>query len=105
MKSQFVLSIIAALLVGVAPAAFAQTGPAGDQGFPRQQVMPSIPSKDWKTGQLVPAYYRDRIYVIDRPQDHSLSAAGRGQKWLGINGDYVLANQNWKISKIVPGVK
>jgi len=109
MKSQLVLSVIAALLVGVASSAMAQDAASGadqSQGTGRQQVMPTMPHRDWHEGQQVPSKYRHYNYQMKDWKSHNLDAPKRGQQWLGVNGDYVLVTRsNWKISKIVPGTE
>ncbi|CAB3769133.1 RcnB family protein [Paraburkholderia humisilvae] len=108
MKSKLVLSAIAALLVGVTSSAFAQDASAPDQsqGTGRQQVMPTMPHRDWKEGQQVPSKYRHYNFVMKDWKSHNLDAPARGQQWLGVNGDYVLVRtSNWKIAKIVPGAE
>ncbi|CAB3767199.1 hypothetical protein LMG29542_05547 [Paraburkholderia humisilvae] len=102
MKSQRILSVIAALLVGVTSAALAQGNDEQSQGMGRQQVMPTIPHRDWHKGQQVPREYRDHNFMLDNWKDHKLTAPPRGQQWLGVNGDYVLVNRNnWKVVKVV----
>lgn len=109
MKSQLVLSVIAALLLGVASSAMAQDAASGadqSQGTGRQQVMPTMPHRDWHEGQQVPSKYRHYNFVMNDWKSHNLDAPKRGQQWLGVNGDYVLVSRsNWKIAKIVPGAE
>lgn len=106
MKNQLVLSAIAALLVSVAVPVMAQNAPAPNesQGTGQQQVMPTMPHQDWHEGKRVPTKYRHYNFVMKDWKSHGLDAPGRGQKWLGVNGDYVLVTtKDWKIAKIVPG--
>jgi Ni/Co efflux regulator RcnB len=43
---------------------------------------------------------------MDDWRSHGLKAPPRGQKWLGVNGDYVLVStNNWTISNIVAGTE
>jgi len=110
MKSQLVLSAIAALLVGISSPVLAQGNSGGDQsqGTGRQQVMPTMPHNDWHEGQQVPAKYRHYNYVMngDSWKAHNLDAPKRGQQWLAVNGDYVLTTRsNGRIVKIVPGTQ
>lgn len=71
-------------------------------GTGRQQVMPTIPHRDWHKGQRVPAEYRGYNFVINDWRMQGLNAPPRGHKWLGVNGDYVLVStSNWTISNIV----
>jgi Ni/Co efflux regulator RcnB len=77
----------------------AMVGPSG-----RQQMMPSIPHRDWHKGQRIPDEYRHYNFVMDDWRSHGLNAPSRGHKWLGVNGDYVLVStNNWTISNIVSG--
>jgi len=72
----------------------------------RQQVMPSIPHRDWHKGQRVPAEYRNHNFMLDDWRGHGLNAPTRGHQWLGINADYVLVSTgNWTISNIVSGTR
>jgi len=107
MKSQLVLSAVAALLVGISSSAMAQQGTSGgdqNQGTGRQQVMPSMPHNDWHEGQRVPSKYRHYNFIMNDWKSHNLDAPARGQQWLAVNGDYVLVTRsNWKIAKIVGG--
>jgi hypothetical protein len=108
MKSQFVLSVIAALLVGVSSSALAQDAASAPQsgGTGRQQVMPTMPHRDWHEGQQVPSKYRHYNFVMNDWKSHNLDAPKSGQQWLGVNGDYVLVTRsNWKIAKIVAGTE
>jgi Ni/Co efflux regulator RcnB len=108
MKSQFVHAAVAAFIIGVSSAALAQGAPSGDQsqGTGRQQVMPTIPHRDWHEGQQVPSKYRHYNFVKNDWKSHNLDAPARGQQWLGVNGDYVLITRsNGKIVKIVAGTE
>ncbi|MCC8397157.1 RcnB family protein [Paraburkholderia sp. MMS20-SJTR3] len=103
-----VLSFAGVSLTAMAagPTADAQGGQAQmeSQGKPRQQVMPSIPHRDWHKGQRVPSDYRHYNFIMNDWQSHDLKAPPRGHKWLGVNGDYVLVStSNWIISDIVSG--
>jgi Ni/Co efflux regulator RcnB len=72
----------------------------------RQQVMPSIPHRDWHKGQRVPAEYRHHNFVMTDWKGHGLKAPPRGHQWLGVNGDYVLVSTgNWTIANIVAGTQ
>ncbi|MFT0175042.1 RcnB family protein [Paraburkholderia mimosarum] len=113
MKSQLVLSVIAALVVAASSSAIAQdtqgtSGSDQSQGTGRQQVMPTMPHRDWHEGQQVPSKYRHYNFLMNGNdwKSYNLDAPKRGQQWLGVNGDYVLVNRsNWKIAKIVPGTE
>ena len=47
--------------------------------------------RGWHRGDRLPSDYRDHQYVVDNWHEHSLQAPPRGYRWVGINGDYVLA--------------
>jgi Ni/Co efflux regulator RcnB len=47
--------------------------------------------RGWHRGDRLPSDYRDRQYAIDNWHEHNLQAPPRGYRWMGINGDYVLA--------------
>jgi Ni/Co efflux regulator RcnB len=112
MNKQIVVQLVALSFSGVSLIAIA-AGPPPDQGgapmaspMGRQQVMPSIPHRDWHKGQRIPAEYRHYNFVMDDWRSHGLKAPPRGQKWLGVNGDYVLVStNNWTISNIVAGTE
>jgi Ni/Co efflux regulator RcnB len=86
-------------------------GPPPDEsgqmaGAGRQQVMPTIPHRDWHKGQRVPAEYRHYNFVLNDWRGQGLNAPPRGHQWLGVNGDYVLVTtSNWTISNIVSGTE
>jgi len=108
MKSQLVLSAVAALIVAVSTPALAQGASSADQsqGTGRQQVMPTMPHRAWHEGQPAPSKYRHYNFVMNDWKSHNLDAPARGQQWLGVNGDYVLVTKsNWKIAKIVAGTQ
>jgi Ni/Co efflux regulator RcnB len=107
---------IAALLValsfsGISAFAIAAGPPKDDgggemSGMGRQQVMPTIPHRDWHKGQRVPAEYRHYNFVMNDWRGHGLNAPPRGHQWLGVNGDYVLVStNNWTISNIISGTQ
>ncbi|MFT4066080.1 RcnB family protein [Paraburkholderia sp.] len=93
---------ISLLAIAAGPPPDAGGGPMAGPG--RQQEMPSIPHRDWHKGQRVPAEYRHYNFMMDDWRGHGLNAPPRGDKWLGVNGDYVLVStSNWTISNIVSG--
>jgi Ni/Co efflux regulator RcnB len=107
MNQRIIVKLVALSLFGVSLIAVA-AGPPNDSGGAmaqgRQQVMPSIPHRDWHKGQRVPAEYRNYNFVMNDWRSHGLNAPTRGHQWLGVNGDYVLvSNNNWTISNIVSG--
>lgn len=111
MNKRIIVQLVALSFSGVSLAAIAAGpppdaggAPMADQGMGRQQVMPSIPHRDWHKGQRVPAEYRHYNFMMDDWQGHGLKAPPRGHKWLGVNGDYVLVStSNWTIANIVAG--
>lgn len=106
MKNRTIVRLIAILLAGVSFSAIAADpqDQGQDQGTGRQQVMPSMPHRDWHKGQRVPAEYRHYNFIMNDWRSHGLDAPPRGHRWLAVNGDYVLvSNHNWTISNIVPG--
>ena len=106
MKKQIVASGIAALWVSLAMPAMAQRNPADTEGGGQgqQQARPTLPHNDWHNGQRIPSRYRHGNFVMNDWQSHNLDTPSRGQKWLGVNGDYVLVTtRDWKVVKVVPG--
>lgn len=105
MNKRIIAQLVVLSFTGVSLIAIA-AGPPPDANPPpgRQQVMPSIPHRDWHKGQRVPAEYRHYNFMMDDWRGHGLNAPPRGHKWLGVNGDYVLVStSNWTISNIVAG--
>jgi Ni/Co efflux regulator RcnB len=47
--------------------------------------------RDWHRGDRLPSDYRDRQYVVDDYRGYGLRQPPRGYRWVGVNGDYVLA--------------
>jgi Ni/Co efflux regulator RcnB len=47
--------------------------------------------RDWHRGDRLPNDYRDRQYVVDDYRGYGLRQPPRGYRWVGVNGDYVLA--------------
>lgn len=111
MNKRIVAQLVALSFVGAsafAIAAGSQQDESGGQmaGTGRQQMMPTIPHRDWHKGQRVPTEYRDHIFQLDDWRGHGLDAPPRGHRWLGVNGDYVLVTtNNWTISNIVAGTE
>ncbi|RZF29714.1 hypothetical protein EVC45_11000 [Paraburkholderia sp. UYCP14C] len=110
MNNRIVAQLVALSFAGVSAFAIAAGPPPKDEGggqmagTGRQQVMPTIPHRDWHKGQRVPAEYRNYNFMMDDWRGHGLNAPPRGHKWLGVNGDYVLVStNNWTISNIVAG--
>ncbi|SMG53897.1 RcnB family protein [Paraburkholderia susongensis] len=111
MNKRIVAQLVAFSFSGVSLIAIAAGPPPDAGGGPmagpgRQQVMPSIPHRDWHNGQRVPNEYRNHNFMLDDWRGHGLKAPPRGHRWLGINGDYVLVStNNWAISTIVSGTQ
>ena len=111
MNKRIIVQLVALAFFGMSVAAIAAGPPPDAQGGAmanpsggRQQVMPSIPHRDWHKGQRVPTEYRNYNFMMDDWRGHGLKAPPRGQKWLGVNGDYVLVStNNWTISNSVAG--
>ena len=104
-KRIIVVQLLALSFSGISTMSIAAGPPPDDgpmAGTGRQQVMPTIPHRDWHKGQRVPPEYRGYNFVMNDWQGHGLKAPPRGHKWLGVNGDYVLVStSNWTISNIV----
>lgn len=49
------------------------------------------PRSEWRRGGRVPTEYRGRNYVVNDWRSHRLQAPQRGQQWVSVGGDYVLA--------------
>jgi Ni/Co efflux regulator RcnB len=47
---------------------------------------------EWRRGGHLPREYRSRQYVVNDWRGHHLSAPPRGQQWVQVGGDYVLAS-------------
>ena len=47
--------------------------------------------RDWHRGDRLPSDYRDRQYVVEDYRGYGLRQPPRGYRWVGVNGDYVLA--------------
>ena len=48
------------------------------------------PSSDWQRGQPMPQRYNDRHYAVSDWQDRGLPEPPHGQRWMYVNGEYVL---------------
>jgi Ni/Co efflux regulator RcnB len=103
MKHRTIVQLVAIVLAGVSFSALAE-GPPPDAPPGRQQVMPTMPHKDWHRGDRMPAEYRHHNFQLDDWHSHGLHRPARGYHWMGVNGQYVLVNnRTWAISEIVPG--
>ena len=55
-----------------------------------QQVQPH---RDWRKGQVLNLSYRGNSYkVVDYRQHPGLKSPGKNQRWVHVNGDYILIN-------------
>lgn len=62
------------------------------------------PSRDWKAGQALPSRYYGKGYTIDHKRYKHLSKPGKNQRWIRVNGDYILINTiNHSILKVIAG--
>lgn len=62
------------------------------------------PSRDWRTGQLMPRQYHNSRYEVSHREVRRLPAIPRVQQWYKINGDYVLVNdRSGRIIRIING--
>jgi Ni/Co efflux regulator RcnB len=52
------------------------------------------PEHNFYRGERLPAEYRNQQYRVDDWRGHRLSAPPRGQHWVQVGGDYVLAANN-----------
>ncbi len=60
------------------------------------------PSRDWRAGQALPSRYYGQGYRIDHKRYKHLSKPGKNQRWIRVNGDYILINTiNHTILKII----
>jgi len=61
------------------------------------------PSRDWKPGQALPSRYYGQGYRFDYRKNKKLSKPEKNQRWIRVNGDYILINTvNHRILKVVP---
>lgn len=62
------------------------------------------PSRDWRTGQLLPRQYQSTRYEVSHREARRLPAVSRVQQWYKISGDYVLVNErSGRILRIING--
>ena len=51
------------------------------------------PHRDWRKGQVLNRSYRGNGYkVVDYRQHPGLKSPGKNQRWVHVNGDYILIN-------------
>ncbi|MCZ2495257.1 hypothetical protein GN316_00665 [Xylophilus sp. Kf1] len=63
----------------------------GRPGFDRHDGHGAGPDHRFYRGDRLPPQYRSRQYVVEDWRGHRLSAPPRGQQWVQVGGDYVLA--------------
>lgn len=63
----------------------------GRPGFDRRDGHGAGPDHGFYRGDRLPPQYRSRQYVVEDWRGHRLSAPPRGQQWVQVGGDYVLA--------------
>lgn len=59
------------------------------------------PSWDWKVGQDLPAQFRSEQYQVKSNDSPRLYSVGSDEQWYRINGDYVLADDEYEIIRIL----
>lgn len=59
------------------------------------------PSWDWKPGQKVPPQFRSEQYKVHYKDSPLLYPIGVDEQWYRINGDYVLAEDDYEILRIL----
>ncbi|EJO36037.1 MULTISPECIES: RcnB family protein [Acinetobacter] len=60
------------------------------------------PSREWRSGQVLPRQYDNNRYKVDYRDSRHLNKPARYQQWYKINGDYVLVNErNNRIIRIL----
>lgn len=59
------------------------------------------PSWDWKVGQDLPAQFRSEQYQVKSNDSPRLYSVGSDEQWYRINGDYVLADDDYEIIRII----
>ena len=51
------------------------------------------PHRDWRKGQVLNRAYRGNGYkVVDYRRHPGLESPGKNQRWVQVNGDYILIN-------------
>ena len=65
-----------------------------DKALPR-------PSWDWKVGDKIPSQFRSSQFKVKSSESSKLYDVYAWQQWYKINNDYVLANDNYEIVKIL----
>lgn len=51
-----------------------------------------MPHRDWRRGQVLASPYRGQGYWVNYKQHPRLHTPGKNQRWVRVNGDYVLVN-------------
>ncbi|TWG82648.1 nickel/cobalt transporter regulator [Cupriavidus gilardii J11] len=78
------------------------TPTGGPPGSPSASMYETGP---FKQGDRLPTAYRDRQYVIDNYQAYDLPRPPRGQRWVGVGGDYMLVTGDWRVVRVHSGGK
>lgn len=73
-----------------APPGHAQRSSRPSQNGPQQALKGPQPHQDWHQGGKMPQDYRDDRYAVSDWRAHQLPEPAHGQRWMEINGDYVL---------------
>ena len=61
------------------------------------------PSRDWKPGQALPSRYYGQGYRFDYKKNKRLTKPSKDQRWIRVNGDYILINTiDHRILKVIP---
>lgn len=76
------------------------TPTGGAPGSPSGSMYETGP---FKQGDRLPTAYRDRQYVIDNYQAYDLPRPPRGQRWVGVGGDYMLVTGDWRVVRVQSG--
>ena len=60
------------------------------------------PSRDWRSGDKLPAQFDNHRYRLNNHESRHLPKAKNNQNWYKVNGDYVLVNErNNKIVRVM----
>lgn len=56
----------------------------------RPNFRPATHEKRWQQGDRLPQSYRGNHYRVKNWKEHDLPSPPRGQRWVNVNGDYIL---------------
>lgn len=59
------------------------------------------PTWDWKVGQSIPSQYRAEQFQVKHTDSPRLYPVGSDEQWYKVNGDYVLADDDYEILRIM----